>query len=131
MAARNHFLFSECVCLEEVDHGQYIFAHELLLCLNQKRKGKKGFISLKFNMSKTYDRMSWEFLELLMVKMGLDGNLVRLIMYYVKSVTVSVLVNEEPQGHTLPSRGIRQGNPLSSFLFLFCIEGLISLLKNA
>lgn len=59
-----------------------IFSHMICLhCLNQKRKGKKGFISLRFNMSKTYDRVSWEFLELLMVKMGLDSNLVRLIMY--------------------------------------------------
>ena len=49
----------------------------------------------------------------------------------VKTVTYSILVNGEPKGLINPSRGLRQGDPLSPFLFLLCTEGLHGLIKNA
>ncbi|KAL0006673.1 hypothetical protein SO802_008175 [Lithocarpus litseifolius] len=52
-------------------------------------------------------------------------------MECVKTVTYSVLVNGEPCGMIQPSRGIRQGDPLSPFLFLLCTEGLNGLIKRA
>ena len=52
-------------------------------------------------------------------------------MECVKSVTYSILVNGEPKGHIIPTRGIRQGDPLSPYLFLLCSEGLNGLIKHA
>ena len=52
-------------------------------------------------------------------------------MLCVKTVTYSILVNREPKGMMTPTRGIIQGDPLSSFLFLLCIEGLNGLLNKA
>ena len=51
-------------------------------------------------------------------------------MKCVTTVSYSVKINGKPKGHIVPSRGIRQGNPLSPYLFLLCAEGLSTLLKK-
>ena len=43
----------------------------------------------------------------------------------------SILVNNEPKAHIIPSRGIRQGDPLSPYLFLLCLEALNGLIQHA
>ena len=86
---------------------------------------------MKLDMSKAYDQIEWSFLEELMRKMGFHERWINLIMVCVKTVTYSILVNGEPRGLIHPSRGIKQGDPLSPFLFLLCIEGLNGLIKQA
>ena len=54
---------------------------------------------------------------------------IELMMVCVKTITYSILVNREPKGLITPTRGIHQGDPLSSFLFLLCIEGLHGLVS--
>lgn len=64
------------------------------------------------------------------MNMGFHTKLVLLIMQCVKSASFLVLVNGEPKGRILPSCGIRQGDPLSPYLFFLCTEGLVSLLRK-
>jgi hypothetical protein len=40
-------------------------------------------------------------------------------------------VNGEPRGHIYPIRGIRQGDPISPYLFLLCMEALSAVVTNA
>ena len=73
----------------------------------------------------------WIFLQRIMEKMGFHPRWVGWIMECIKSVTYSVLINGEPKVHIFPTRGIRQGDPLSPYLFLLCLEGLNGLIKQA
>lgn len=52
-------------------------------------------------------------------------------MYYDTTVFFLILVNGVPNGPIVPSWGLRQGDPLSSYLYLLCTEGLVSLLNRA
>lgn len=84
-----------------------LVAYELVHFLNNQRKGKEGFMSLKLDMSKADDRMMWDFLERILLKYGFAGRLVGLIMSCVTSVPFFVIVNGIPTDTLVSSRGIR------------------------
>ena len=93
--------------------------------------GPIGYMALKLDMSKAYNRVEWAFLESLMLKMGFNNRWVGLIMTCIKIVTYSMMVNGEPKGLINPMRGLRQGDPFPPFLFLLCMEGLHGLIQKA
>jgi len=106
-------------------------AFEMLHCMQNRRKGKTGHMAVKLDISKAYDRVEWEFLRWIMLKIGLPEQWVNLAMETVQTATYSILINGEPKGFITPTRGIRQGDPLSPYLFLLCAEGLSSLIRKA
>ncbi|KAK9983964.1 hypothetical protein SO802_033489 [Lithocarpus litseifolius] len=106
-------------------------AFETLHCLQRYNSSRHGYTAIKLDMSKAYDRVEWHFLEGIMKKMGFNEGWIKLIMLCVSTVTYSVLVNGEPSELIHPTRGIRQGDPLSPFLFLLCTEGLNGMIKKA
>ena len=117
-------------------HGRLItdnvlVAFETMHHINGKMGGKRGEMALKLDMSKAYDRVEWLCLEKIMAKLGFGEKWRSLIMKCVTSVSYSVKINGKPRGKIIPSRGIRQGDPLSPYLFLLCVEGLSALIKKS
>jgi hypothetical protein len=88
-------------------------AFEAMHTMDRKMKGKDGYKALKLDMSKAFDRVEWGFLEVIMQKLGFDARWIHLLMTCVCTVSYSVLINGQPYGAITPSRGIRQGDPLS------------------
>jgi hypothetical protein len=106
-------------------------AYETLHTMHTCLKGKKGFMAVKVDMSKAYDRVEWNFLEGVMEKMGFDRRWIELTMMCVRSVSYGVIINGKVCRSIIPQRGLRQGNPISPYLFLLCSEVLSSLLTKA
>ncbi|TQE06855.1 hypothetical protein C1H46_007493 [Malus baccata] len=81
-------------------------------------------------MSKAYDRVEWYFLKQIMLQLSFDPRWTDLVMSCVSSVTYSFVVNGKATGYIAPTRGLKQGDPISPYLFLICVEGLTSLIAR-
>ncbi|KAM6588709.1 uncharacterized protein LOC115718119 [Cannabis sativa] len=107
-----------------------ILTQEIIHKIRHK-KGKGGLMALKLDMHKAYDKMEWKFLEKVLVANGFSEKCRKLLMACVTSVSYAVLLNGCPLKKLIPQRGLRQGDPLSPFLFLLCQEVLSKLISKA
>jgi len=87
-------------------------------------------MAIKLDMSKDFDSVEWNCLARITQKLGFHDCWISLIMMCISFVSYSMLINGEPKGEIIPSRGIHQGDPLSPFLFLLCAEGLSVMLQR-
>jgi hypothetical protein len=77
-------------------------------------------MALKLDMSKAYNRVEWVFLEVVMRRLGFEDKWVGLLMTCITIVKCEVIINRVAKGGIRSSRGLRQGDPLSAYLFLLC-----------
>ena len=91
----------------------------------------KSFAAVKLDMSKAYDRVEWCFLEMMTNKLGFCEEWVNIVMKCVTTVKYRIKVNGGLTEEIIPERGLRQGDPLSPYLFLLCAEAFSCLLQAA
>ncbi|KAH9788525.1 reverse transcriptase domain-containing protein [Citrus sinensis] len=100
-----------------------VVAQEVVHSMRRKT-GKRGLMAIKVDLEKAYDRLNWSFIFETLQLAGFPIQLSRLIMECVTTVKMSILWNGEVTEEFSPGRGIRQGDPLSPYIFVLCIERL-------
>lgn len=100
-----------------------IVYQEVLNNMRRKRNGK-GLMVVKIDLEKAYDRLSWDFIKDTLKEVGMDSIWIRNIMTCVETPLLSILWEGEQTDFFKPGRGIRQGDPISPYLFVLCIERL-------
>ncbi|MCH79475.1 putative ribonuclease H protein [Trifolium medium] len=96
-----------------------------------KMKGKKGYFAIKVDLSKAYDKLSWEFVWRIMSEMKLPKVIINVIMHSITSVETNVKWHGAHTDYFRPQRGIRQGDPISPYLFVLCMDKLSHLISRA
>lgn len=92
---------------------------------------KKPGMILKLDISKAFDKLSWNYIHQMLLAFNFNATWIRWIMNLISSPNFSILLNGSPFKPFCPSHGIHQGDPLSPFLFVIMAEGLNCLLHSA
>lgn len=95
-----------------------------------KKKGRSGYLMFKINFEKTYDRVDWDFLWLTLSEFGFSCTTIRVIMNCITSTSLAWRWNSEVQEGFKPSKGLRQGDHMSPYLFVLCTEKLALMIQE-
>ena len=97
----------------------------------KNRRGGTGYVALKLDLEKAYDWLDWAFIRESLEFFRLPPNFITLITNMVSSTRFHILWNGSPLQEVVPTRGVRQGDLLSPYLFILCLERLSIRLEEA
>lgn len=88
-------------------------------------------MAIKLDLEKAYDRLNWEFISETLKLAQFDDHLLKLVRQCTCTSTMKILWNGGMSSALTPSRGIRQGDSLSPYLFVLCMDRLTHVIKDA
>ncbi|GJW50507.1 RNA-directed DNA polymerase, eukaryota, reverse transcriptase zinc-binding domain protein, partial [Tanacetum coccineum] len=97
-----------------------LLTQELMNGYNSKNKGRR--CAFKFDIQKAYDTVNWYFLKFSLENFGFHAKMIKWIMECLSTTSFSGSVNGESHGFFKAKRGLRQGDPISPYLFTIVIE---------
>lgn len=107
-----------------------IVAQEIFHSMRRK-KGKKGWMAIKIDLEKAYDRLSWAFIKETLEDIGLPSNFIELVWHCISTVRMRMMWKGEALEEFTPSRGVRQGDLISPYLFVLCLKKLFQMIGLA
>ncbi|GJW05389.1 RNA-directed DNA polymerase, eukaryota, reverse transcriptase zinc-binding domain protein [Tanacetum coccineum] len=105
-----------------------LITQELLKGYN--RKSGPARCALKIDIAKAYDTVDWNFLEQIMKNFGFHDKFIGWVMTCVSSAAFSICLNGERHGYFKSGRGLRQGDPMSPYLFTLVMEVLTLMVQR-
>lgn len=81
-------------------------------------------MSIKIDLEKAYDCLNWAFIRDALQDIGYPKNFVNIIWHFISSSKIRMFWNSEPLEEFRLEKGVRQGDPISPYLFVLCIERL-------
>ncbi|GKA17574.1 RNA-directed DNA polymerase, eukaryota, reverse transcriptase zinc-binding domain protein [Tanacetum coccineum] len=116
---------------EQYKHIAKILANRLSQLIDWYKRKKKTLMVFKIDFEKDFDSVLWDFIFQVLKFMGFGQLLISWIRGCLFSVITSVLLNGSPSREFSLHQGLRQGDPLSPFLFILVMEGLSVAIKDA
>lgn len=111
---------------------QNIYIGHRCLCFSIGiQKKDNGYMGIKLDIAKAYDSIEWDFIEHTLKAMGFPNRHILIIMHSIRTVSFSILINGQPTDPFHPKRGLRQGDPLSPYLYIICDEVLSGMITKA
>ncbi|CAN0907190.1 Transposon TX1 uncharacterized 149 kDa protein [Linum grandiflorum] len=107
-----------------------IIVHEVLHTFKTRKTGRRRDMCLKLDMKKAYDMVDWDCLDITLQAFGFCSEWRDCISACIRSVRFDVLFNGTTTGAFSPTRGIRQGDPLSPFLFILLSNALSIIIEK-
>lgn len=100
----------------------YLIVCQEILRFIKRRQWSKGAMVLKLDLEKAYDRLQWSFIHDILLDAGLPTNLIAIIMKCITICYYKLLWNDEAIDPMQPSCRLRQGDLISPYLFVLCME---------
>lgn len=85
---------------------------------------------LKVDLKKAYDSIEWSYLHTVMLELGFPLPFVTWIFSCITTVSYSSLINGKPSPPCCAKKGLRQGDPMSPFLFAMYLSRQLGSLKQ-
>jgi hypothetical protein len=100
-----------------------ILTQEIIHSFTLKSWFSQAFLH-KIDLAKAFDKLEWSFVTQALTRLGFNTHFINLIFTCISTSSLSILVNQQPTSYFNPQRGLRQGCPLSTYLFVIDISEL-------